>query len=162
MEREIRADCLAGPDAPTPGSVFLDLWNRSLELRDAAGSPRYVGDRLAELFRANQLEQWCCSKPPPRMAGRCLFVGIAEWVRAEVVLLDRLAACRKTRAAEAPLIYIFGIAECPQIEEIKRIVPDIERRPGQSPLVAVWGHGRCRLTVGGYAALRWLDRYLDV
>ncbi len=162
MEREIRADRGAGPDAPTPGSVFLDLWNRSLELRDAAGSPRYVGDRLAERFRANQLEQWCCSKPPPRMAGRCLFVGIAEWVRAEVVLLDRLAACRKTRAAEAPLIYVYRLAECQRVEDIRQVVPDIERYGAQSPLVAVWDHGKCRLTVGGYAALQWLDRYLDV
>ncbi len=30
------------PDATTPGGVFLDLWNRSLELRAAAVSPRYV------------------------------------------------------------------------------------------------------------------------
>ncbi len=95
------------------------------------------------------------------MVGRCLFVGIAVWVRAEVVLLDRLAVRRRTRAAERPLIYVFGIAECQQIEEFKRIVPDIERRLGQGPLVAVWENGECRLTVGGYAALQWFERFLD-
>ena len=76
-------------------------------------------------------------------------------------MLDRLAGRRRTRAAETALICVFGIAECQRIEEIKRIVPDIERRSAQSPLVAVWENGECRLTVGGYAALQWFERYLD-
>ena len=161
MEREVRLDRGAGPNATTPGSVFLDLWNRCLELRDAGAQQGYVGKHLEDLCRANHLGYWRCSEPPPKPAGRCLFVGIAEWVRAEVVLLDRLSDRWKSRAAETPLIYVFGIAECQGLEEIKRIVPDVERRAVQSPLVAVWENGECRLTVGGYAALQWFERFLD-
>ena len=160
LEREVRPDGGDGRVAPAPENAFLELWNRSLELRDAEASQRYVGDHLAELCLANQLAYWCCPEPQPKPAGRCLFVGIAEWVRDEVALLDRLAVRLKTRVAETPLIYVYRLAECQRFEEIREIVPDIENYPVQSPLVSVWQDGVYRHTIGGYQAMQWFQRYL--
>ena len=41
------------PDATTSEGVFLDLWNRSLELRDVGAQQRYVGKHLEEVCLAN-------------------------------------------------------------------------------------------------------------
>ncbi len=137
-------------------SGFLKLWERSRELTDAEDSQQYVRNQLEAVCGENHLQFWRCSDKAPKPVGRSLFVGVAEYVRADLELLDQLCLWLDKATLPAQEVTIFCLTDCKDIASIERIIPEVRRLPAQNPLVALWLDGECLFAGGSQAAIRWL------
>lgn len=137
-------------------SGFLKLWERSLELKVAEDSQRYVKNHLERVCAENHLKFWRCSDTAPKFVGRSLFVGVAEYDRADLEFLDRLCIWLGTTASTAEEVTVFCLTDCKKLDAIEQVIPDIAKFPAQNPLVALWFNDECLFAGGGRAAIRWL------
>jgi hypothetical protein len=135
---------------------FLALLTESMQLASAALSQQFVRDHFSQACEGSGMRFWKCSAIAPDLSGRSLFLGIADYDRRDLELLDTLSAKVDELELEFGPVHVFLLADCERIEDIQGILPDIANYPAQNPLVSLWVRNACVFTAGGYAAARWL------